>query len=382
MGAPRYLAGLVCLGLITGCADAPESEIDAEDLNLDYETESSPDLPAPPAGADCVLLQRDTLGQVQDTDIGLGNGTDWAAGGYPATWTGPSPYDHWSLYQFDLSPVPAGSTVVLGVFSNYVSWNEESSTVRAHRITQPWDEATANWSNFTSDGTVTGWDPAVLATFDPEGVGFHSMDVTALVAGWHTGAVSNYGLLLEEDPVKLHNYFASEMGIVDWRPSLYVCYTASGTEPECQDIEALCEASSDCCEGLACIDGHCLPGAGTLPLPELTASGGLEAGCSENGTTCGGDGECCSGSCLDGLCTAQPLAGACIEPDQTDSNGAPLACNPDNPCCAGSHCIWGLCQPDEGLYGGTCSLPGEPCDVESLGQWCCWSQACIDGTCQ
>src|SRR4051812_9984250 len=41
-----------------------------------------PTLPDPPAGSTCVFIQRGTLGQVWDADVGLGNGT-WAAGAYP-----------------------------------------------------------------------------------------------------------------------------------------------------------------------------------------------------------------------------------------------------------------------------------------------------------
>src|SRR5690242_16174840 len=101
MGATRSLIGLVCAFLATGCIENNDGAIDAEDLNLDYETASGPSLPPAPEGATCVLIQRGTLGQVADTDIGYGNGTSWPMGDYPYTWTGPSPYDHWSLYRFD-----------------------------------------------------------------------------------------------------------------------------------------------------------------------------------------------------------------------------------------------------------------------------------------
>ena len=407
MGASRYFVGLVCAGLAIGCVE--NGEIDAEDLNLEYETAAAPDLPPPPPGTECVLIQRGTLGQVQDTDISLGNGPDWAAGGYPFTWTGPSPYNHVSLYRFDLSPVPPNSTVVLGVFSNYVSWNELHSTVRVHRIVKPFDEATSTWSNYTNNGAETGWDPAVLATIDPEGVGFHSVDVTGLVQGWYSGAVANEGLVLEEDPVLLHTYFASEASTVDMRPSLYVCYVAGANPeggldpqgPQCVDAGGGCGDSEDCCDGLTCIGGEC----GTPPPAQVCAEDGAVCSlntpcctpgavcdgvcippapqqqmpaeaCAPTGEACGSDGACCTGSCLDGLCAELAAPGTCLQPDAIE------ACDPDSPCCAGSHCIDGLCFPDDALYGGTCSLAGEACDPEGLGQWCCWDQQCVNGTCQ
>lgn len=411
MGAFRYLVGLVCVGLAAGCVETTDGDIAADDLNLDYEAASGPDLPAPPDGATCVLIQRGTLGAVQDTDIGYGNGTDWAAGGYPFSWTGPSPYSHWSLYQFDLSPVPAGSTVVLGVFSNYVSWNEQSSTVRAHAITQAWDEATATWGSFTAYGAVTGWDPAVLGTFDPSGVGFHSLEITGLVQGWHSGATANNGLLLEEDPVVLHTYFASEASTVDMRPSLYVCWVDGAPDPgpQCSNAGGGCGDSADCCEGLACIGGEC----GLIPPPQTCAAdgetcdlatpccnpdslcdgtcqpplqpsnpGGGGDACFPLGAACSDNGLCCSGSCLDGMCTALAVAGTCVEPDQMDADGNLVACDEASPCCAGSHCIMGLCQPGEYLDGGTCKLQGQACDPDN-GAWCCWDMWCMgDGTCQ
>ena len=451
MGAPRYLVGFVCAGLIAGCAEGTSSEVDANDLNLGYET-ANLELPPAPEGATCVLIQRGTLGQVQDTDIGYGNGPDWAAGAYPFTWTGPSPYNHVSLYKFDLSPVPPASTIVLGVFTNYVAWNEESSTVRIHRLIQGWDEATSTWSNFTNNGAVTGWDPDVLATFDPYGVGYVSTDITGLVKSWYSGAVVNHGIVLEEDPVKLHTYFASEASTVDMRPSLYVCYVAGVDQDpdpgvECTPAGGGCGDNEDCCDGLSCIggecgvppseevcsqdnapcslntpccnpnavcDGVCIPlppiddgGDGGDPAPMCAADnapcslntpccnansvcdgvcfpmqpggGGDDGGgdaCFPIAAECGDNELCCTGSCLDGVCTALNVPGTCLQPDSIE------ACSPDSPCCAGSHCVLGLCFPDDSLYGGTCSLPGNPCDPDELGQWCCWDQQCVNGTCQ
>src|SRR5262245_1818684 len=65
-----------------------------------------PSLPPPPPGATCVVIQRGGTGNVLDADVSLGNG-NWAAGGYSALWTGPSPYDHWMLARPDLGAIPA-----------------------------------------------------------------------------------------------------------------------------------------------------------------------------------------------------------------------------------------------------------------------------------
>jgi len=355
-----------------------------------------------------VLIQRGTLGQAQDTDISFGNGPDWVVGAYNASWTGPSPYDHWSLYHFNLSPVPANATVILGIFSNYVSWNTNHSTVRGHVITKSWDESTANWSNFTNNGTITGWAPPVIGSFDPEGVGHRSMDITSTVQAWHSGNVANYGLLLEEDPVYVHNYNTSETGDVSTRPSLYVCYldASVGEDPTCSAENDSCGSDEECCEGLASIDGKCSIPPGQLDCAPDNAPCGLAPCCNPDATCdgvcivpvidpggggdacfpvnseCSNDGQCCSSSCIGGICTVPASSDVCVKVDQVDDNGVPVSCSPEAPCCDGASCIWGLCQPNEGIYGGTCSPPGGPCDVENLGQWCCWSQSCIDNTCQ
>ena len=44
-------------------------------------------------------------------------------------------YDHWSAYKFDLGAIPANATVVLGLFSSYVQWNEHTATIRAQKRT-------------------------------------------------------------------------------------------------------------------------------------------------------------------------------------------------------------------------------------------------------
>lgn len=413
MGAYRCLIGFVCLGLATGCAEGAGNEIDASDLNLEYETASGPDLPPPPAGATCVLIQRGTLGQVADTDISFGNGPDWPMGAYPYTWTGPSPYSHWSVYRFDLSVIPADAGIVLGVFSNYGMWSQQSSTVRAHTVTDAWDEGTETWSMFTQNGAVTGWDPGVIGSFDASGVGYHSLDITGLVQSWHSGAAPNHGILLEEDPVHQHTYVASEASDVEQRPSLYVCYGDAVPDPvpECSNGGGSCVTSADCCEGLMCTGGVCglpiLPPSEDVvcaadnapcggapccnpdavcdgvcippPAVDIGGSGGGGEACFPVGATCGDDVVCCSGQCQDGVCTS---AGVCVQPDETDADGNPVACSANSPCCEGSHCVIGLCFPEDALWGGTCQLPGEACDPDGLGQWCCWDHACVDGTCQ
>lgn len=288
-----------------------------------------PTLPDAPAGSTCVFLQRGTLGEVQDADVGLGNGT-WAAGAYPYTWTGVSPYDHWSIYRFDLSPIPQGAQVVLAAFSPYVSWNEQSSQVRLHRITAPWNELSVTWQNF---GGAASWDPAVIATFDGSGVGHKTVDVTSLVQAWKSGVHPNHGLLLEEDPVKLHGYFSSESGTANLRPSLYVCYTAAAGGPCAGKPEgAACNDGNSCTTGEICQAGQCTAGQ---PLACAPLDDCHEAG------------------------VCDPATGQCSIPEKQD--GAP--CNDGDLCTTGDYCVSGIClgpTPVSCFDGSACT--SEVCD--------------------
>jgi hypothetical protein len=327
MPASRNLVVLVLAGLVVSCTESPTGEVEAADLDIGLEPAALPDFPPAPPNTTCVLIQRGTLGAVQDTDIGLGNGANWVGGTYSYTWTGAGPWPnlHHSLYQFDLSVLGPNQEIKLAVFSTYVSWTSASSAVRAHRITTPWDELTATWASFTNNGSVSPWDPGVLGSFDPYDTGFRSIELTGIAQDWYTGAVANNGLILEENPAQIHNYLSSEHQVVENRPSLYVC--------SCPGISAACSSND----------------------------------------------QCCSGSCIDGLCTTDPAA-ACVGLEDFDQNGNPKACDPNNPCCSGLHCIDNTCQPAEFLTGGVCAITGQPCrhndDVAPV--WCCWDRQCMN----
>lgn len=348
MGAFRSLVGFACIGLIAGCIESSKNELAADDFSVALEAADGPILPQAPAGATCVFIQRGTLGQVQDTDIGYGNGPDWATGAYPFTWTGVSPYDHWSTYQFDLGVVPAGKQIVLATFSNYVAWNDDNATVRAHRITAPWNEATATWNNF---GGTASWDPAVLGSFNAGGFGYRSIDVTGLTQSWKSGAVANHGILLEEDPVENHLYDASESSETGRRPSLYVCWVdAQG--PQCSHDGMACVSGNDCCNGLACIEGFC----------------GSLAACTPSGSSCDFNDECCSGLvCNSGSCGTPPVACA----------AAGNACGGGVSCCDGALCNDGVCPGGGGPVDPVCAKPGDDCNADAP----CCEGLCNDGVC-
>jgi len=132
-----------------------------------------------------------------------------------------------------LTPVPvsaqgAGSTIVSAVFSIYVI-NPSGATVNIRRITAPWDENTVTWNSFGS--SLVPITPTV--SFVADVVGWHSVDVTALVQDWHAGTYPNYGLALDEGntPFVSSQYDSSEFATTTLRPRLDVTYTVAGGPP-------------------------------------------------------------------------------------------------------------------------------------------------------
>jgi hypothetical protein len=98
------------------------------------------------------------------------------------------------------------------------------STVRAHRVTAPWSEASVTWQSFAD-----AYDPAAVASVDVNGYGVErSIELSALAQAWVDGTIANHGILLEQDPTGMISYKSSERSTVSQRPRFTVCYEASG----------------------------------------------------------------------------------------------------------------------------------------------------------
>jgi hypothetical protein len=117
----------------------------------------------------------------------------------------------------------------------------------------------------------------------------------------------------------------------------------------CAQASGACTASSNCCSG-SCVNGSCAasqtnqtngttPGGGTQPGGGTTPGGGAQPGgtdsqpsfaCKPIDARCSGNAECCSGSCMDGFCSAEAcrLVGA--------------DCRNSSECCDGA-CYNGAC---------------------------------------
>jgi hypothetical protein len=172
----------------------------------------------------CITLQRGVNGTVADSYLSVING-GWAPGTQSTMTTGGTGVGR-GLVRFDLSPIPSGATVTSATVTLYAGWNTSFTNVRAHKVLNPWAEATVSYNNFWASSNFAA---DVIASFAAGNQGFKSFDITALAAQWVSGATANHGLLLEEDigvapPLGRHQFTCSEGGTVSQRPKLQICY--------------------------------------------------------------------------------------------------------------------------------------------------------------
>jgi len=146
-----------------------------------------------------------------------GSETDiWLGGGANPNWSG--------LWQFDLSAIPAGSTINSATFSIYIrSMTGADSTNTYHKITSNWEESTVTYMTKPSFGDSIG-------TMHINSIGWKDMNVTNLVSDWITNG-NNYGIYLQYTGGSIMGPSYSPSGDyaddTSLRPKLTINYSAS-----------------------------------------------------------------------------------------------------------------------------------------------------------
>jgi hypothetical protein len=125
-----------------------------------------------------------------------------------------------ALLQFDLSAVPAGSTILSAKFSLYHQ-SGGNDTVSVFGLTKPWIEGTgaaasgATWSAY--DGVnfwaTAGGDydrAAGLAIVLPANNAWATWDLTAWTAAWEAGIQPNYGIALAANSGGINTFVSSD----------------------------------------------------------------------------------------------------------------------------------------------------------------------------
>ena len=149
----------------------------------------------------------------------------------------PTSYSYY-LFKFDLSSIPAGSTIVKAQLRLYAG-NGNTGATCGRITTHDWTQALATragWNNPTSPALT--WGPssnAIFGTADmvtmtsfesvPAGAAYSVKDVTADVQGYVSGTFSNYGWGMTPGN---HGYIFSEADVPTYdpgqRPALFVAY--------------------------------------------------------------------------------------------------------------------------------------------------------------
>ncbi len=136
--------------------------------------------------------------------------------------------DAYSYLQFDLSGIPAGSTInlaTLQLYYNYI-YNAQSISAGIQAITSAWDEATVTWN--------------AKASYDPTVYDLHALShllnstetwtFTTLVQGWINGTLTNNGLaIINTSTADLVGFASSDNTTAANRPKLTIDYTTGGS---------------------------------------------------------------------------------------------------------------------------------------------------------
>lgn len=128
-----------------------------------------------------------------------------------------------TLIQFDISSVPAFHNAIISAkLRLYVtSASTDGGTIHAYRTTAAWDEATANWTNMSTNYDATSQGTAVPSTANQ----YVELDVTTLVRNWRSGT-ANYGMtLLTIGGATTTSYPSREAADAATRPQLVIVST-------------------------------------------------------------------------------------------------------------------------------------------------------------
>ncbi len=272
-----------------------------------------------------------------------------------------------ALVQFPLGSIPTGATVTSAVVELYAAVNAQSATLThgLYRVTSPWQENTAKWTNqptFVSSPTAT----ALVGV----GRGFKSFDVTGDVQvainqcsadhGWLVKDVAETATNLDVAYISQEEIHPSNIGN---RPRLTVTFTPPP-----------CTKNSDCADGNLC-----------------TTNERCEAGvCVVEALDCNDDNPCTADVCDCAVgCRPQPICedGLACTTDTCDPATLDCMNTPNDAVCA-TDCATGSCvgdpddpsiDPNSGCVVATSAPAGTPCDD---GQSCTTPDACNGaGTC-
>lgn len=289
-----------------------------------------------------------------------------------------------ALIQFDLTSIPAGSTITAVTLSLRMDGGNSgpSETVELHKLTQSWTEGptvgdsngghgsaaaagdvtwlrrtynTTSWS--TPGGTFSGTVSASATVSNVVGTKtWTGANMLADVQGWYANSSTNFGWLLkgnETTDSTARRFSSRQNSTASERPVLTVTYTPPATTGACCAVSGNCTITS----GFSCtFSGQNYQGNGTTCVPNDCPQ--------PQGACCTGTGVCSVtdlATCADQdkyfqgpftTCTPNPcpvLSGACCQNNTTCTFVSQLSCafaggtyKGDNITCVAAACPWVL----------------------------------------
>ena len=119
-----------------------------------------------------------------------------------------------SYVQFDLSSIPAGSSVTDATLSTYVY--RGAGTANLYKVTSAWTESSYTFPNN---------DVSVAATSSFNSSAWGNLSITSLAQGWYNGSISNYGVALKKADTDYYLYSSDYTTDPSLRPKLAVTYS-------------------------------------------------------------------------------------------------------------------------------------------------------------
>jgi hypothetical protein len=135
------------------------------------------------------------------------------------------------LMRFDLSHIPAGSTINKATLYLFEKNANTSQTIYLYQVTASWSESSTTWNNpWTTPGG--NFDSGSYVRFVPAQTNCTiAIDLTKMVRLWKS-TEPNYGILLYgTGPVQIINFASKEDGVGSHRPYLDVSYVEPPASP-------------------------------------------------------------------------------------------------------------------------------------------------------
>jgi hypothetical protein len=166
----------------------------------------------------------DTYSELPSADTWIWSGS----GPWGSNWTLRtnivSSFDQEIVIRFDLSSIPAGSTINSAVLSAYRYDGDSPTALECdiYRVTEDWFEATL--VDAIAHDTSVSYDQIIIT-----GTDWYDFDIALLVQDWVDGSVDNFGIVFYgTGGTGSYQYFRSRESNVD-RPHLDIDYSPPGS---------------------------------------------------------------------------------------------------------------------------------------------------------